>query len=70
VQADVEAALEQVGDVFLKSDLCRALGYEPPHTSLYRALATLQREGIIKLQSPGGGRRANLYRRVRNAAEG
>jgi hypothetical protein len=70
IQADLEAALEQVADVFLASDLCRALGYEPPRTSLYRALATLQREGILKIESPGEGRRANLYRRVRNEAEG
>jgi hypothetical protein len=70
IQADLEAALEQVGDVFLASDLCRALGYKPPRTSLYRALATLQREGIVKLESPGEGRRASLYRKVRDEAEG
>ena len=70
VEDDVRAALDRLGDVFHKSDLCRALGYEPPRTSLYRALATLQREGIIELESPGGGRRANLYRKARNEAEG
>jgi hypothetical protein len=70
VQADIEAALEQLGDVFLKSDLCRALGYEPPRTSLYRVLGRLQNEGVIKLESPGVGRRATLYRKVRNEAEG
>jgi hypothetical protein len=68
VQADIEAVLEQVGDVFHKSDLCRALGYEPPRTSLYRALSQLERAGIIKLESPGMGRSAGLYRKVRNEA--
>lgn len=66
VQADIEAALDEVGDVFSKSDLCRALGYEPPRTSLYRALAQLERDGIIKLESPGVGRRAGMYRKVQN----
>jgi len=66
VQADIEAALEEVGDVFAKSDLCRALGYQPPRTSLYRALAQLERDGIIKLESPGIGRHAGVYRKVQN----
>lgn len=70
VEADIKAALDRLGDAFLKSDLCRALGYEPSRTSLYRALATLQREGIIKLESPGVGRRAGLYRKVGNEAGG
>lgn len=69
VEADIRAALDRLGDVFHKSDLCRAMRYEPPRTSLYRALATLQREGILKLESPGGGRRANLYRKIRHEAE-
>ncbi len=68
VQADLEDALEQVGDVFHKSDLCRALGYEPPRTSLYRALSQLERDGIIKLESPGIGRRGGLYRKVQDKA--
>lgn len=32
VEADVKAAVDRLGDA------CRALGYEPPRTSLYRAL--------------------------------
>ena len=66
VESDIEAALDKVGDVFLKRELCRALGYEPPRTSFYRALAQLERDGIIKLESPGVGRRAGLYRKVQN----
>jgi hypothetical protein len=68
MEADIEAALEQLGDVFDKSDLCRALGYEPPRTSLYRALTALQREGILEIESPGSGQRGSVYRKVRGTA--
>ena len=65
VLADVEAALERVGEEFLKSDLCQALGYEPQRSSLHRALWELQKEGVIEIESQGIGRRATRYRKVR-----
>ena len=60
--ADVEAALDAVGDEFLKSDLCRALGYEPHRSSLHRALRELQEDGVITIHHQGLGRRPSLYR--------
>lgn len=62
---DVEAALALMGDQFLKTDLCRALGYEPHRSSLYRALRELERNGILEIQSQGLGRRASFYRKIR-----
>ncbi len=70
VQADVEAALEGLGEEFQKSDLCRALGYEPRRTSLHRALRELQKAGVIEVQTYGRGRRATRYRKVDTGEEG
>jgi hypothetical protein len=62
--ADVELALEEVGEVFQKGDLCAIIGYEPQRSSLHRVLAELQRDGVIRLDHPGSGRRATRYRKV------
>ena len=67
---DIEAALERVGDEFLKSDLCRALGYEPHRSSLYRALWELEKEGVLEVQRQGLGRRASRYRKTGKASRG
>ena len=61
---DIEAALERVGDEFLKSDLCRALGYEPHRSSLHRALRKLEMEDVLEVQRLGLGRRASRYRKT------
>jgi UTP:GlnB (protein PII) uridylyltransferase len=61
---DIDAALERMGDEFLKSDLCRALGYEPHRSSLHRALRELEREGVLEVQRHGLGRRASRYRKT------
>lgn len=62
--ADVELALTEVGEVFRKSDLCAALGYEPQRSTLHRVLAELQRDGVIQVDHPGSGRRATRYRKI------
>jgi hypothetical protein len=67
---DIEAALERVGDEFLKSDLCRALGYEPHRSSLHRALRELEMEGVLEVQRQGLGRRASRYRKTGKASRG
>jgi hypothetical protein len=64
---DIEAAMERVGDEFLKSDLCKALGYEPHRSSLHRALRELEKEGTLEVQRQGLGRRASRYRKTGKA---
>jgi hypothetical protein len=67
---DIQAALEQVGDEFLKSDLCRALGYEPHRSSLHRAIRDLENEGVLEVQRQGLGRRASRYRKTGREPQG
>ncbi len=66
---DVLAALAAVGDEFEKRDLCRALGYTPNRTSLYRVLWDLQGEGRIEPLRLGRGRRSTRYRQASPDAE-
>ena len=56
VTNDLENALPQLPQVFKRQDILRALGYEPPRTTLFRALIRLQEEGAITVEthSPGG----------------
>jgi hypothetical protein len=65
LQNDVEAALALMGDEFKKSDLCRALGYEPHRSSLHRVLRELQQDGTLEIGTPGLGGRASFYRKIR-----
>ncbi len=53
---DVDAALDQVPEVFDRNDLLKALGYEPDRTSLYRIVRGLLREGVITLEVRGSGK--------------
>jgi hypothetical protein len=53
---EVLAALDKVGAEFQRSDVCRALGYEPNRASLQRALQELAGEKRIQQASPGSGR--------------
>jgi uncharacterized membrane protein len=63
--ADVEAALALLGEEFKRSDLCRALGYEPHRSSLHRVLRELQKEGILENGTAGMGGRFSFYRKIR-----
>ncbi len=67
---DIEAALGRMGDEFLKSDLCRALGYEPRRSSLHRALRELEGEGVLEVQRQGLGRRPSRYRKAGGGPRG
>lgn len=53
---EVYDALDKLGPEFVRSDVCRVLGYEPDRTSLQRALKELEGEGMIALGAPGSGR--------------
>jgi hypothetical protein len=60
----VAAALPQLGEVFDRVELCRALGFEPSRATLYRVLEELRREGVIALVEMGAGTIPNRYRRL------
>jgi hypothetical protein len=53
---EVFDALDKLGPEFVRSDVCRALGYEPDRASLQRALRELAGEQLIALTAPGNGR--------------
>jgi uncharacterized membrane protein len=63
VYSDVEEALAAVGEEFGTNDLLRAMSYTPHRSSLHRALRELENDGVIKIQSYGGGRRPTRYRK-------
>ncbi len=64
VQEEVEKALPRLPDVFDKLDIVRTLGWEPHRATLHRALATLQAEKKIAVQSHSRGRHPTRYRKV------
>jgi hypothetical protein len=63
VFSDVQKALAAVGEEFGTNDLLRAMPYTPHRSSLHRALHDLERDGVIEIQSYGGGRRPTRYRK-------
>lgn len=65
----VEAALSQVGEVFDRRELCRALGFEPNRATLYRILQELEHEGRIAVVEYGSGTIGHRYRKVTPPAE-
>lgn len=64
VDADVRAAFPRLPQTFTRGDVCEALGYEPDRAALYRTLQDLTREGIVRVETPGGGQRATAYRKT------
>ena len=56
VSDDLAKVLPQLPQTFQRQDILRALGYEPPRTTLHRALNWLREEGVITTEthSPGG----------------
>ena len=64
VAEDVFAVLEELPEPFDRSDICRAVGYQPDRVALYRLLTDLVREGELRIESRGEGRRATTYRRT------
>lgn len=63
VDADVRAAVARLPETFTRRDVCAALGYEPDRGALYRTLQDLTHEGVVRVQSPGAGQRATVYRK-------
>lgn len=60
----VEEALEQVPELFDKTDLERVIGHRPSRATLARTLQMLVREGRIKVEQNGIGRQPALYRKL------
>lgn len=61
---DLTDALPRLPESFDKHDIIRALGYEPPHTTLFRALRILSEEGRIETEIFSHGGAASLYRKL------
>jgi hypothetical protein len=61
---DLEDALPGLPETFDKRDIVRALGYEPPHASLHRALRALQSDGRIAIVNNSYGGTINRYRKL------
>ena len=66
---DLDEALPGLPEVFDRRDVIRALGYEPPRTTLYHALDYLRQEGIIAIESYSVGGAKVRYRKL-PAADG
>lgn len=64
VRRDLEAALDTLPPAFDRADIYRALGYEPPRTTLGRALDELMAGKKIKLDRLSGGGYRTRYRKV------
>jgi hypothetical protein len=56
--------LATLPEVFDKSDLVRALGYEPRRTTLHNTLELLLEDGLIEVAQHGTGKRLTRYRRI------
>jgi hypothetical protein len=61
---EVEAALRTLPEEFDRNDLCRALGYEPERTSLYRILQDFKKAGRLTEKQRGSGRVPTVYRKT------
>jgi hypothetical protein len=64
VRDDLDDALPELPEIFERRDVIRALGYEPPRTTLYHALEQLRREGAIAIESYSGGGARVRYRKL------
>ena len=60
---DTVDALGKIGPEFTRTDVCRALGYEPNRASLQRTLKELANEGVIELAEEGSGRLPARWRK-------
>lgn len=61
---DIEEALPKLPEVFDRNDLCRALGYEPDRSSLFRMFQDLINGGILVMQRRGVGKTPTVYRKT------
>jgi hypothetical protein len=60
----VEEALEQVPELFDKTDLEQVIGQKPSRATLARTLQILVRDGRIKVEQIGIGRYPTLFRKL------
>jgi len=67
---DIVGSLYKLPDVFIYSDVNRAIGYEPDRSSLHRVLQTLKEEGHLAVHSYGTGTQPVRYRKLLGAKEG
>ena len=63
-QADIEAVLPRIPEVFEKRDLVRAIGYEPSRATMLRVIADLLLHHRIKVIEPSDGRLPTKYRKI------
>jgi hypothetical protein len=61
---DLDAALPGLPQNFDKHDVIRALGYEPAHTTLFRALQQLRSEGTLRIEDHSSGGVTTRYRKT------
>ena len=62
---DLVEALPELPETFDKHDIARVLGYEPSRATLFRALLTLNKEGLITTVSTSlGGTETTRHRKL------
>lgn len=61
---DLEEALPQLPQVFVRQDIVRVLGYEPARTTLFSALNRLREEGAITHENYSVGGTKVRYRKL------
>ena len=64
VLRDITAVLDQLPAVFDKQDIVRALGYNPPRATLYRAISQLLLKEKIATTAYSIGRNLTKYRKL------
>lgn len=64
VDNDVRESFWRLPETFTRSDVCEVLGYEPDRGALYRSLQQLAQDGSVRIESPGAGQRATVYRKI------
>ena len=61
VDSDIREAFPSLPETFTRRHVCAALGYEPERAALYRTLQGLVREGYLRVEVSGEGKRATVY---------
>ncbi len=56
--------LPSLPELFDRDDVCRALGYEPKRSVLFRVYERLVEQGVVQKVTRGGGRAPSQYRKV------
>lgn len=67
VIADLNETFWRLPKTFTRGDVCEALGYEPERGGLYRILQGMVKDGLVRVESLGEGKRATVYRKIEPA---